>query len=115
MLSLVLSRSWVASPPGPLGWDLSADRSPHQHQAAAERKNQWESLMLKNANKRKLKFNFKAARHLRELFFIVPAVVSTAGNYGHGDLLLLPPTPPKIPPLVLTGSEHTYSFTLSGQ
>ena len=70
MLALVLGRSWVASLLGHLGWDLLAGHSPHQHQAAAaERKNQWEALMLKNSNKRKSKLKFKAARHLWELFF----------------------------------------------
>lgn len=98
--------------------------------------------MLKNTNKRKLKLNFKAARHLWELFFqrtkpqlfpatkgleenklsqqkkgaaIVPAVISAAGDYRHGGRLLLPPTPPKMPPLAVTGKEHAYSFTLSGK
>lgn len=58
-------QSWVANARGPLGWDLS----PHRHWAAAERKNQWEALMLKNTNKKKLKLNFKAAIPLWELFF----------------------------------------------
>lgn len=68
MLTLVLGWSWVANLLGPLGW-ASAAHLPHQHRAAAERKNQWDALMLKNTNKRKLKLNFKAARRLWELFF----------------------------------------------
>lgn len=73
----------VANARGPLGWDLS----PHQHWRAAERKNQWEALMLKKTNKKKLKLNFKAPRHLWELF-ISDLQLAPYNNFKYlGDFL----------------------------